>query len=104
MANTYTIPAPAWDSSGREKEVAGILQGTLDSLVAGGSVGGTGSTGMTGKTGNTGSNGAVSSLVVAPVAANATGATGALAIDATHFYICTAANTWERAAVTFATF
>lgn len=35
----------------------------------------------------------------APASATATGTTGQIAFDATHLYICIAANTWVRCTV-----
>lgn len=42
-------------------------------------------------------------LVTAPAAANSTGVKGDIAVDGTHLYFCTAANTWVRAALETAT-
>jgi hypothetical protein len=36
-------------------------------------------------------------LVAAPASATAQGKPGQIAYDATHFYVCVAANTWVRA-------
>jgi len=42
-------------------------------------------------------------LVTAPAAADSTGVKGDIAIDATSVYLCTAANTWVKAALGFDT-
>ena len=42
-------------------------------------------------------------LVTAPAAADSTGVKGDVAIDETSIYLCTAANTWVKAALAFAT-
>lgn len=42
-------------------------------------------------------------LVAVPAAANSTGVKGDLAIDATSVYLCTATDTWVKAALGFAT-
>ena len=42
-------------------------------------------------------------LVAAPASAGASGTKGQVAVDAEYMYICTAASTWVRAAVVFAT-
>lgn len=41
--------------------------------------------------------------VAAPAAANSTGVKGQMATDGTYIYKCTATDTWERAALAFAT-
>lgn len=42
-------------------------------------------------------------LVAAPATAGATGTKGQIAIDESYIYLCTATDTWVRAAVAFAT-
>ena len=42
-------------------------------------------------------------LVTAPAAADSTGVKGDIAIDETSIYLCTATNTWVKAALVFAT-
>ena len=44
----------------------------------------------------------VPGLVAAPATASSAGVAGQIAYDATHFYVCVAANTWVR--TTLATF
>lgn len=41
----------------------------------------------------------VGTYVAAPASATASGQVGHLATDASYIYICTAANTWKRAAI-----
>lgn len=43
--------------------------------------------------------GGFSGLVVTPASATATGTAGQIAYDATHFYVCVAADTWVRASL-----
>lgn len=42
-------------------------------------------------------------LVAAPSTAASTGVKGSMAIDASYIYLCTATNTWKRAALVFDT-
>jgi len=42
-------------------------------------------------------------LVAAPDSASSAGVKGQIAIDGTYIYLCTAANTWVRASLAFAT-
>ena len=51
------------------------------------------------KTATVGSITGVISDVTAPASAAATGTTGQVAVDANYIYVCTAANTWKRAAI-----
>lgn len=38
-------------------------------------------------------------LVAAPASASATGVAGQIAYDSSYIYVCTATNTWKRAAI-----
>ena len=51
------------------------------------------------KTATVGSITGVISDVTAPATAAATGTTGQVAVDTGNIYVCTAANTWKRAAI-----
>lgn len=64
-------------------------------------------TGTSGNAGSINANGVatfsqfrVSSLNTAPASSTATGTTGEIRVTATHIYVCTATNTWVRAALT----
>ena len=50
-------------------------------------------------TGSTGLGG-IPSFVAVPATATSTGTPGQIAVNATHFYVCTAANTWGRVQIT----
>jgi len=60
-----------------------------------GAQGPTGPTGPTGATGPTGISGPTT-----PASATATGTAGTVVWDASYIYVCTATNTWKRAAIT----
>lgn len=44
--------------------------------------------------------GGIPSFNSVPVAANSTGTPGQIAVNATHFYVCTASNQWGRVQIT----
>ena len=81
---------------------------------SGGPTGATGPTGWTGPLGPTGPQGAASVIAgptgptgptgisgpTTPASATATGTAGTVVWDASYIYVCTATNTWKRAAIT----
>ena len=69
----------------------------LDDALAASTVGATGATGAAGATGVTGATGI--SGPTTPASAAATGVAGTVVWDTGFIYVCTATNTWKRAAI-----
>jgi hypothetical protein len=60
---------------------------------------GTGGLSLTGSTGRLTLNGKLNTPTAAPASATASGAAGDFTWDSSYFYVCTATNTWKRAAL-----